>query len=83
MSPAAQGRRLQALLNVMGWSQTELALRTGIGTYSLNRYCRGHRPINAKDAWRIANATGLTAGYILDGDLRGLTKDQVSFLPDA
>jgi transcriptional regulator with XRE-family HTH domain len=83
MSPAAQGRRLNALRIAMKWSQAELALRTGIDTTSINRYCKGERPINAKHAWRIANATGLTAGYILDGDLRGLTKAQLDWLPDA
>jgi transcriptional regulator with XRE-family HTH domain len=59
MSPAAQGRRLNALRIAMKWSQAELALRTGIDTTSVNRYCKGERPINAKHAWRIAYATGL------------------------
>jgi transcriptional regulator with XRE-family HTH domain len=70
MSPAAQGRRLSALLYKLGWSQAELALRTGISAQNVNRYCKGHRSINDKAIWKIANATGLTPGYILDGDLR-------------
>jgi transcriptional regulator with XRE-family HTH domain len=71
------------LLSALGWNQPELALRTGISTTSINRYCKGHRSINAKDASRIANATGLTMGYIFEGDLRGLTKIQLDWLPDA
>jgi transcriptional regulator with XRE-family HTH domain len=80
MSPAAQGRRLRALLTALGWSQAELALRTGISTTSINRYYQGE---NGRNAWKIANATGVTPGYILDGDLRGLTKIQLEWLPDA
>ena len=67
----------------MKWTQVEACLRTGIGKQDMNRYCQGLRPISAKNTWRIANATGLTAGYILDGDLRGLTKAQLDWLPDA
>jgi transcriptional regulator with XRE-family HTH domain len=81
MSPAAQGRRLQALLTALGWSQAELALRTGISATSINRYCKGHRPLRSNDACAIARATGLTPGYMLDGDLRGLTSVQVNWLP--
>jgi len=83
MSPAAQGRRLSALLTAMDWTQAELALRTGISTTSINRYCQGFRPITRNDVWKIANATGLTMGYIFEGDLRGLTKVQLEWLPDA
>jgi transcriptional regulator with XRE-family HTH domain len=82
MSPAAQKRRLRALLEHLDWSQAELALRTGISTQNINRYCQGKRQINPNDAWKIANATGLTVGYILHGDVRGLTRDQVAQMPD-
>jgi len=82
MKPAAQGRRLRALLASLDWTQAELALRTGIGAQNVNRYCKGKRQINHRDAWRIANATGLTVGYILHGDLRGLTRNEVARLPD-
>lgn len=82
-SPAAQGRRLQALLLALNWTQTELVLRTGISPPSINRYCKGHRRINAEDAYLIAKATGLTMGYIFEGDLRGLSRAELDWLPDA
>jgi len=82
-SPAAQGRRLRALLIALKWTQTELALRTGISPPSISRYCKGRRPMNAEDAYLIAKATGLTMGYIFEGDLRGLTRAELDWLPDA
>jgi transcriptional regulator with XRE-family HTH domain len=82
-SPAAQGRRLRALLLALKWSQSELALRTGISPPSINRYCQGERRINAEDAYLIAKATGLTMGYIFEGDLRGLSRAELDWLPDA
>ena len=82
-SPAAQGRRLRGLLTAKGWTQAELALRTGIGTQNINRYCRGHRKINADDCCLIAKATGLPMSYIFEGDLERLTRAELDWLPDA
>ena len=82
-SPAAQGRRLRALLTALKWKQTELVLRTGISPPCINRYYLGRRRINAEDAYLIAKATGLTMGYIYEGDLRGLTRADLGWLPDA
>jgi transcriptional regulator with XRE-family HTH domain len=79
--PTAQGRRLRALLKKFGWSQRELARRTGLYESDISKYCRGDKSIDSDKAYLIASVTGLTTDYIIWGSVKGMPPEVVRDLP--
>jgi transcriptional regulator with XRE-family HTH domain len=83
MSPAAQGRRVRARLDVLQQSDKWLAEQIGETQPQMSRMLNGERKggLTPVDAWRIARATGLTELYILYGDRQLLAPEVLRSLP--
>lgn len=49
-----------------GWSQTQLALKSGISPGTMSRYEKGRRQrVSVENLIKIANATGVTVDFLL------------------
>jgi transcriptional regulator with XRE-family HTH domain len=59
---------LPALLASKGWTQENLADKTGIGRGTINGYCTGRLPLGRTNGQRIAAALGVNAGLLLGED---------------
>ncbi|MEO3860915.1 helix-turn-helix transcriptional regulator [Acrocarpospora sp. B8E8] len=61
----AIGVRIRAAREARGWTQTDLADRTGYTQATISRWEGGHRDITAIDLLRVADALGVTAADLL------------------
>jgi transcriptional regulator with XRE-family HTH domain len=68
MTPEKFGKRLFNLFVDRGWTQSELARRSGVPRESVSDYVRGHRLPDANDTKLLADAFGLTPDQLLYGD---------------
>ena len=57
----APGETLQEVLESLGMSKKELALRCSLTEQTINRICRGEQPITYESAERLEMATGVPA----------------------
>lgn len=66
---------LQAILDSLEITQTELASRLGIDQSTVSRWCTGSRQYSIEDAEKIATALGITAPEVL-GEIYLLTEEE-------
>ena len=77
----SQGARIGLLRDVLGWSNAELARRTGIPEPVLSMYVHGGRQsISTMDMWKIARETGTTTDWLIYGDPRYLSVEMRTLL---
>lgn len=67
--------RLREELNKRGWSQRELAYRSGVAFGLLNGHLRGARPCR-RNATRIAQALGMDPAELWGPDFETFRKDR-------
>lgn len=61
------GLRLQKLREAAGKSQSALALEAGVPASSLRNWEQGRRKIALDDAWRLAQALGISLDELAEG----------------
>lgn len=62
----AVGRRLQALIDLRGFSQMDVERRTGIGQTRVSKWTKGQNRIFAHQALALARALGVTLDNLVD-----------------
>jgi transcriptional regulator with XRE-family HTH domain len=78
MRPSSLRHTLAVLRQTIGLTQKEMAVLIGRSTRTIQAIELGTLPLSEELAYRIAEATGVEAGWLLDGDLtapprKGLT----------
>lgn len=77
------GKRIQDRLYELGWKQTELAQRSGLGRDSISLYIRGKNLPGPRNLKRVADALGVPV-HELAPELQAATKSrQGDFGPQA
>lgn len=62
------GEWIKHLRELLGWSQRDLAEKSGVDQSRLSRFENGVRPLNTDEMENIANAFGLTLPQLMDVD---------------
>lgn len=81
-SNADIARRLDALVNALGYNQTGFAAMVGISQPALNNYLKGIRRPDIDVAIQIQMRTGATLDWLYLGDRSGLPARLLALLPD-